>query len=140
VVDPSGAVAGVHMIGHGVSELIGEAQLLYDLGVKAAEGARFVHAHPTQNEAPCQARRFTYTGEGRPAVRRCAEDCGHYAASILGVVARRGSSREVEAAVLASRPAVVATHGYPALPQHLSNLGGGLAGSVEHLVVGESDG
>ena len=35
VVDPSGAVAGVHMIGHGVSELIGEAQLLYNLGVKA---------------------------------------------------------------------------------------------------------
>jgi len=51
VVDPSGAVAGVHMIGHGVSELIGEAQLLYNLGVKAAEAARFVHAHPTQNEA-----------------------------------------------------------------------------------------
>ena len=51
VVDPSGAVAGVHMIGDGVSELIGEAQLLYNLGVKAAEAARFVHAHPTQNEA-----------------------------------------------------------------------------------------
>jgi dihydrolipoamide dehydrogenase len=51
VVDPSGAVAGVHMIGHGVSELIGEAQLLYNLGVKAAEASRFVHAHPTQNEA-----------------------------------------------------------------------------------------
>jgi dihydrolipoamide dehydrogenase len=51
VVDPSGAVAGVHMIGHGVSELIGEAQLVYNLGVKAAEAARFVHAHPTQNEA-----------------------------------------------------------------------------------------
>jgi dihydrolipoyl dehydrogenase len=51
VVDPSGAVAGVHMIGDGVSELIGEAQLLYNLGVKAAEAARFVHAHPTQSEA-----------------------------------------------------------------------------------------
>lgn len=51
VVDPSGGVAGVHMIGDGVSELIGEAQLLYNLGVKAAEAARFVHAHPTQNEA-----------------------------------------------------------------------------------------
>ena len=108
---------------------------------RRAEGARFVHAHPTQNEALGQARRFTYTGEGRPAaVRRCAEDCGHYAVPILGVVARRGSSREVEAAVLASRPAVVASHGYPVLPQHLSDLGGGPAGSVEHLVVGESDG
>ena len=51
VVDPSGAVAGVHMIGRGVSELIGEAQLLYNLGVKAAEAAQLVHAHPTQNEA-----------------------------------------------------------------------------------------
>ncbi|MEX3737816.1 dihydrolipoyl dehydrogenase [Mycolicibacterium porcinum] len=51
VVDPAGAVAGVHMIGHGVSELIGEAQMLYNLGVKADEAARFVHAHPTQNEA-----------------------------------------------------------------------------------------
>ncbi|MEE6166463.1 MULTISPECIES: dihydrolipoyl dehydrogenase [unclassified Mycolicibacterium] len=51
VVDPAGAVVGVHMIGAGVSELIGEAQLLYNLGVKAAEAARFVHAHPTQNEA-----------------------------------------------------------------------------------------
>jgi dihydrolipoamide dehydrogenase len=51
IVDPAGAVAGVHMIGDGVSELIGEAQLLYNLGVKAHEAARFVHAHPTQNEA-----------------------------------------------------------------------------------------
>ena len=51
VVDPAGTVVGVHMIGDGVSELIGEAQLMYNLGVKAAEAARFVHAHPTQNEA-----------------------------------------------------------------------------------------
>ncbi|MUM31314.1 dihydrolipoyl dehydrogenase [Mycolicibacterium sp. CBMA 361] len=51
VVDPAGTVVGVHMIGAGVSELIGEAQMLYNLGVKAAEAARFVHAHPTQNEA-----------------------------------------------------------------------------------------
>ena len=51
VVGPSGAVVGVHIIGDGASELIGEAQLLCNLGVKAAEAARFVHAHPTQNEA-----------------------------------------------------------------------------------------
>ena len=51
VVDPAGAVAGVHMIGDGVAELIGEAQMLYNLGVKAQEAARYVHAHPTQNEA-----------------------------------------------------------------------------------------
>ena len=37
------------MIGAGVSRaLIGEAQLPYNLGVKAAEGARFVHAHPNR--------------------------------------------------------------------------------------------
>lgn len=51
VTGPSGAVAGVHMVGERVGELIGEAQVLYNLGVKPAEVARFVHAHPTQNEA-----------------------------------------------------------------------------------------
>ncbi|MEZ0050144.1 dihydrolipoamide dehydrogenase [Mycobacterium sp. MAA66] len=51
VVAPSGAVVGVHMIGDRVGELIGEAQLLYNLEIKASEAARLVHAHPTQNEA-----------------------------------------------------------------------------------------
>ena len=47
----SGQILGVHMVGDRVGELIGEGQLLYNLGVKPAEVARFVHAHPTQNEA-----------------------------------------------------------------------------------------
>lgn len=47
----SGQVLGIHMVGDRVGELIGEAQLLYNLGVKPSEVARFVHAHPTQNEA-----------------------------------------------------------------------------------------
>ncbi len=51
VTAPSGEVLGVHMVGDRVGELIGEGQLLYNLGVKPAEVARFVHAHPTQNEA-----------------------------------------------------------------------------------------
>jgi dihydrolipoamide dehydrogenase len=51
VTAPSGQVLGVHMVGDRVGELIGEGQLLYNLGVKPAEVARFVHAHPTQNEA-----------------------------------------------------------------------------------------
>lgn len=51
VTAPSGEVLGVHMVGDRVGELIGEAQVLYNLGVKPAEVARFVHAHPTQNEA-----------------------------------------------------------------------------------------
>lgn len=51
VTAPSGQILGVHMVGDRVGELIGEGQLLYNLGVKPAEVARFVHAHPTQNEA-----------------------------------------------------------------------------------------
>ncbi|RYF55944.1 MAG: dihydrolipoyl dehydrogenase [Comamonadaceae bacterium] len=51
VVAPTGAVVGVHMVGDRVGELIGEAQLMYNLEVKATEAARFIHAHPTQGEA-----------------------------------------------------------------------------------------
>ena len=51
VTAPSGQILGVHMVGDRVGELIGEAQVLYNLGIKPAEVARFVHAHPTQNEA-----------------------------------------------------------------------------------------
>ena len=39
------------MVGDRVGEMIGEAQVLYNLGIKAPEVARFVHAHPTQGEA-----------------------------------------------------------------------------------------
>ena len=49
--DPNGRVAGVHMVGDRVSELVGEAQVLYGLGVPVAEAARLIHAHPTQGEA-----------------------------------------------------------------------------------------
>jgi dihydrolipoamide dehydrogenase len=51
VQDPSGRVAGVHMVGDRVSELVGEAQMLYGLGAPVAQAARLVHAHPTQGEA-----------------------------------------------------------------------------------------
>jgi dihydrolipoamide dehydrogenase len=51
VQDPSGRVAGVHMVGERVSELVGEAQMLYGLGASVADAARLVHAHPTQGEA-----------------------------------------------------------------------------------------
>lgn len=46
-----GAIIGVHMVGDRVGELIGEAQLLYGLGVDANETASLIHAHPTQGEA-----------------------------------------------------------------------------------------
>jgi len=51
VVAPTGVVVGVHMVGDRVGELIGEAQLLYNFQVDAAQAAKFVHAHPTQGEA-----------------------------------------------------------------------------------------
>ncbi|PBC48092.1 dihydrolipoyl dehydrogenase [Rhodococcus sp. ACS1] len=51
VVAPDGVVVGVHMVGDRVGELIGEAQMLYNFEVDAAQAAKFVHAHPTQGEA-----------------------------------------------------------------------------------------
>ena len=46
-----GPVVGVHMVGNRVSELIGEAQLIYGWEAYPSEVAQLVHAHPTQNEA-----------------------------------------------------------------------------------------
>ncbi|TQC47755.1 dihydrolipoyl dehydrogenase [Rhodococcus sp. WS4] len=51
VVAPNRVVVGVHMVGDRVGELIGEAQLMYNFQVDAAQAAKFVHAHPTQGEA-----------------------------------------------------------------------------------------
>ena len=48
---PEGQVLGVHMVGDRVSELVGEAQLLYNAGIDVAVAASLVHAHPTQGEA-----------------------------------------------------------------------------------------
>jgi len=46
-----GPVIGVHMVGARVSELIGEAQLVYNWDAQAEDVAALIHAHPTQNEA-----------------------------------------------------------------------------------------
>jgi dihydrolipoamide dehydrogenase len=46
-----GPVVGVHIVGSRVSELIGEAQLIYNWEAFPAEVAQLVHMHPTQNEA-----------------------------------------------------------------------------------------
>jgi dihydrolipoamide dehydrogenase len=51
VLTPTGVVAGIHMVGDHVGELVGEAQLLYNTQASAADVSRFVHAHPTQGEA-----------------------------------------------------------------------------------------
>ncbi|WP_250030357.1 dihydrolipoyl dehydrogenase [Paractinoplanes maris] len=46
-----GPVLGVHMVGARMSELVGEAQLIYNWEAFPEEVAQLVHAHPTQNEA-----------------------------------------------------------------------------------------
>jgi dihydrolipoyl dehydrogenase len=46
-----GPVVGLHMVGARVSELIGEAQLVYNWEAFPADVATLVHAHPTQGEA-----------------------------------------------------------------------------------------
>ena len=46
-----GPVVGIHMVGSRVSELVGEAQLIYNWGAFPSDVAALVHMHPTQNEA-----------------------------------------------------------------------------------------
>ncbi|MBN1173592.1 MAG: dihydrolipoyl dehydrogenase [Micromonosporaceae bacterium] len=46
-----GPVVGIHLVGDRVSELIGEAQLIYSWEAYPSDVARMIHAHPTQNEA-----------------------------------------------------------------------------------------
>ena len=46
-----GPVVGVHMIGSRVSELVGEAQLIYNWEAFPSDVAPLIHMHPTQNEA-----------------------------------------------------------------------------------------
>jgi dihydrolipoamide dehydrogenase len=48
---PEGPVVGLHMVGSRVSELIGEAQLIYNWEAFPAEVAQLIHAHPSQSEA-----------------------------------------------------------------------------------------
>jgi dihydrolipoamide dehydrogenase len=46
-----GPVVGLHMVGSRVSELVGEAQLIYNWEAFPEDVAQLVHMHPTQNEA-----------------------------------------------------------------------------------------
>ncbi len=48
-------ILGVHMIGVGVGEMIGEACLAMEFGASAEDIARTCHAHPTMSEAVRQA-------------------------------------------------------------------------------------
>ncbi|WP_179668161.1 dihydrolipoyl dehydrogenase [Nocardioides thalensis] len=47
----AGPVVGIHLVGDGVGELIGEAQLIYGWEAHPDDVAPLVHAHPTQHEA-----------------------------------------------------------------------------------------
>jgi dihydrolipoamide dehydrogenase len=47
----SGEFAGIHMVGAGVTELLGEASLALRVGATTAQVATTVHAHPTLSEA-----------------------------------------------------------------------------------------
>jgi dihydrolipoamide dehydrogenase len=44
-------VVGVHMIGSGVGEMIGEVCVAMEFGASAEDIARTCHAHPTVSEA-----------------------------------------------------------------------------------------
>jgi dihydrolipoamide dehydrogenase len=48
-------ILGVHMIGVGVGEMIGEACLAMEFGASAEDIARTCHAHPTMSEAMREA-------------------------------------------------------------------------------------
>jgi dihydrolipoamide dehydrogenase len=50
-----GPVVGVHIVGSRVSELVSEAQLIYNWEAYPEEVAQLVHAHPTQSEAMGEA-------------------------------------------------------------------------------------
>jgi dihydrolipoamide dehydrogenase len=48
-------VVGVHMVGSGVGEMIGEVCVAMEFGASAEDIARTCHAHPTLTEAVRQA-------------------------------------------------------------------------------------
>jgi dihydrolipoamide dehydrogenase len=49
--EKNGPVIGVHMVGARMSELVGEAQLIYNWEAFPSDVATLVHMHPTQDEA-----------------------------------------------------------------------------------------
>ena len=49
--DGPGRVIGVHIVGGRVSELIAEAQLIYNWDAEPSDVAQLIHPHPTQSEA-----------------------------------------------------------------------------------------
>ena len=58
-----GEILGVHMIGKGVTELVGEAGVVQSLGGTVRDLGRTIHAHPTLSEALMEAS-LAVIGEG----------------------------------------------------------------------------
>ena len=50
-----GKVLGVHIVGHSATDLIAEAQLIYNWEALPIEVAEFIHPHPTLAEAVGEA-------------------------------------------------------------------------------------
>ncbi len=64
VYDPQeGTVLGVHLLGPYASELLGEATLAVQVGVRVQEMAEVVHAHPTLSEALGEVAKAAAWGE-----------------------------------------------------------------------------
>lgn len=49
--EPNGPIVGVHLIGDRMGEQVGEAALIVNWEAHPDDIGRFIHAHPTQNEA-----------------------------------------------------------------------------------------
>jgi dihydrolipoamide dehydrogenase len=69
--EPTGQVLGIHMIGHDVNDLLGEAALAALLEATTAEVGFAVHAHPTLAEAVKEAA-LAVNGEAIHVARRRA--------------------------------------------------------------------
>jgi dihydrolipoamide dehydrogenase len=69
--EPTGQVLGIHMIGHDVNDLLGEAALAALLEATTVEVGFTVHAHPTLAEAVKEAA-LAVNGEAIHVVRRRA--------------------------------------------------------------------
>ena len=58
-----GPVLGVHMVGARVTDLIAEAELIYNWEALPTDVAQFIHPHPTLSEAVGEAH-LTLAGRG----------------------------------------------------------------------------
>jgi dihydrolipoamide dehydrogenase len=62
-----GSVLGIHLVGPGVTELIGEASAITNFEASPIDVARLVHAHPTMSETVAE---LSMALAGRPLHRR----------------------------------------------------------------------